>query len=122
KLLSGDRDHMNLIEGVIRRVITKMSLRHQPVLDQFQDEIFRLPLNSRLLILGPAGTGKTTTLIKRLGQKLDQDILDEDDKELVITISRSTTTPHSKSWVMFTPTELLKQYLKEAFAKEGIAA
>ena len=122
QLLAVERDQMNLIEGVRRRVITKISLRDQPVLDQFQDEIFRLPLNSRLLILGPAGTGKTTTLIKRLGQKLDQDILDEDDKELVATISQSTTTPHSQSWLMLTPTELLKQYLKEAFAKEGIAA
>ena len=122
QLLAGERAQMNLIEGVRRRVITKMALRDQPVLDQFQDEIFRLPLGNRLLILGPAGTGKTTTLIKRLGQKLDQEFLDEDDKDLVITISRSTTLSHSKSWVMFTPTELLKQYLKEAFAKEGIAA
>lgn len=122
QLLAVERAQMNLIEGVRRRVIKKMTLRDQPVLDQFQDEIFRLPLNNRLLILGPAGTGKTTTLIKRLGQKLDQEVLDEDDKELVATISQSTTTPHSQSWEMFTPTELLKQYLKEAFAKEGIAA
>jgi flagellar biosynthesis GTPase FlhF len=122
QLLAVERAQMNLIEGVRRRVIKKMALRDQPVLDQFQDEIFRLPLNNRLLILGPAGTGKTTTLIKRLGQKLDQESLDEDDKELVATIRQSTTTPHSQSWGMFTPTELLKQYLKEAFAKEGIAA
>jgi len=122
QILAAERVEMNLIEGVRRRVITKMALRDQPVLDQFQDEIFRLPLNKRLLILGPPGTGKTTTLIRRLGQKLDQDFLDEDEKELVTTISLSMTTPHSNSWLMFTPTELLKQYLKEAFAKEGIAA
>lgn len=122
QLLASERLQMNLIEGVRRRVITKMALREQPVLDQFQDEIFRLRLNSRLLILGPAGTGKTTTLIRRLGQKLDQEFLDEDDKQLMAIINQSTTTPHSKSWIMFTPTELLKQYLKEAFAKEGIAA
>lgn len=122
QILAAERVEMNLIEGVRRRVITKMALRDQPVLDQFQDEIFRLPLNKRLLILGPPGTGKTTTLIRRLGQKLDQEFLDEDEKELVTTISQSMTTPHSNSWLMFTPTELLKQYLKEAFAKEGIAA
>jgi molybdopterin-guanine dinucleotide biosynthesis protein len=113
RLLAVERTQMNLIEGVRRRVIKKMALRDQPVLDQFQDEIFRLPLNNRLLILGPAGTGKTTTLIKRLGQKLDQESLDEDDKELVATIRQSTTTPHSQSWEMFTPTELLKQYLQK---------
>jgi hypothetical protein len=122
QLLTSERVELNVTEGVRRRVITKMALRDQPVLDQFQDEIFRLPLNNRLFIHGPAGTGKTTTLIKRLGQKLDQAFLDEGDKELVATISQSISTPHSKSWVMFTPTELLKQYLKEAFAKEGIAA
>ena len=122
QLLAVERAQINLIEGVRRRVITKMALRDQPVLDQFQDEIFRLPLDSRLLIVGPAGTGKTTTLIKRLGQKLDQEFLDEDDKQLVAAISPLSTTPHSQSWVMFTPTELLKQYLKESFAKEGIAA
>lgn len=122
QMLATERAEMNVIEGVRRRVITKMALRDQPVLDQFQDEIFRLPLDSRLFILGPAGTGKTTTLIKRLGQKLDQEFLGEDDKELLATISQSLSTSHSKSWVMFTPTELLKQYLKEAFAKEGIAA
>ena len=122
QLLAVERLQVNVIEGVRRRVVTKMALRDQPVLDQFQDEIFRLPLSNRLFILGPAGTGKTTTLIKRLGQKLDQDALGDEDKELVTTISQSMTTPHSKSWEMFTPTELLKQYLKEAFAKEGIAA
>jgi hypothetical protein len=122
QLLTAERDEINIVDGVRRRVITKMALRDQPVLDQFQDEIFRLSLNNRLLITGPAGTGKTTTLIKRLGQKLDQEFLDEDDKELLATISKSTSVPHSKSWVMFTPTELLKRYLKEAFAKEGIAA
>jgi hypothetical protein len=29
---------------------------------------------------------------------------------------------HADSWLMFTPTELLKQYVKEAFNQEGIAA
>lgn len=122
QLLAEERATVNLVEGVRRRVITKMALRDQPILDEFQDEIFRLPLNSQLLILGPPGTGKTTTLIRRLGQKLDHEFLEEDEKQLVETINRSTTMPHAQSWLMFTPTELLKQYLKEAFAKEGIAA
>lgn len=82
QLLAEETSRMNIIDGVRRAVITKMGLRDQPILDQYQDEIFRLPLDTRLLILGPPGTGKTTTLIRRLGQKLDLDYLDEDENDL----------------------------------------
>jgi SpoVK/Ycf46/Vps4 family AAA+-type ATPase len=75
-LLADGRAAENVVEGLRRSVVAKMALRDQPLLDQYQDEIFRLPLSTRLLILGPPGTGKTTTLIKRLGQKLDWDSLE----------------------------------------------
>ncbi len=84
----------NVIEGMRRSVISKMGLRDQPILDQHQDEIFRLPLEAQLLILGPPGTGKTTTLIRRLGQKLDAAYLDEDEKRIIESISLSNTSPH----------------------------
>lgn len=122
QLLAEESEATNIIEGVRRSVITKMGLRDQPILDQYQDEIFRLPLDQRLLILGPPGTGKTTTLIRRLGQKLDIDSLEEGERRAVESISSATCVSHADSWVMFTPTELLKQYLKEAFAREGVPA
>jgi hypothetical protein len=122
QLLASAEASQNVIEGMKRSVITKMGLRDQPVLDQFQDEIFRLPLNRRVLLLGPPGTGKTTTLIRRLGQKLDVQFLDEDEQRVAEELGQSQQVPHGKSWLMFTPTELLKQYLKEAFAREGIPA
>ena len=112
----------DIIEGVKRTVITKMGLRDQPILDRYQDEIFRLPLQKQLLIIGPPGTGKTTTLIRRLGQKLDQAYLEDDEKRVAAAAEAESGLLHRDSWLMFTPTELLKQYLKEAFAREGIAA
>ncbi|NNA41298.1 ATP-binding domain-containing protein [Pseudomonas lundensis] len=122
QLLAEETVNANIIDGVRRSVITKMGLRDQPVLDQYQDEIFRLPLDKRLLILGPPGTGKTTTLIRRLGQKLDTAFLEEGEQRLVETVATAQGVAHSNSWLMFTPTELLKQYLKEAFAREGVPA
>ncbi len=112
----------NVLQGLRRSVITKMALRDQPILDQFQDEIFRLPLSNQLLILGPPGTGKTTTLIRRLGQKLDVEHLEEEEKALVQRSDVTGGLGHAQSWLMFTPTDLLKQYVKEAFAREGIPA
>lgn len=122
QLLANAEASQNIIEGMKRSVITKMGLRDQPVLDQFQDGIFRLPLNRRVLLLGPPGTGKTTTLIRRLGQKLDAQFLDEDEQRVVEELAQSQQLAHARNWLMFTPTELLKQYLKEAFAREGIPA
>lgn len=122
KILAEEQDSKNFILGIRRNVITKMGLRDQPILDQYQDKIFRLPLDSRLLLLGAPGTGKTTTLIRRLGQKLDREFLETSEKNLVKALDESTELVHEQSWLMFTPTELLRQYVKEAFARENIPA
>ncbi|MCZ2339992.1 MAG: hypothetical protein LC127_17750 [Chitinophagales bacterium] len=64
-------NNFNVIsEGVSHQIHTAIGLRNQPTLDQFQGEIFRLPLDSQLIILGPPGTGKTTTLVSVLVKNL----------------------------------------------------
>ena len=106
--------------GISHQVRTAMGLRDQPILDKFQGEIFRRTLDSQLIILGPPGTGKTTTLIKRLGQKLDLDVLDGRERRIVANTSSAIS--HDINWMMFTPSELLKHYLKEAFNREQVPA
>jgi superfamily I DNA/RNA helicase len=117
-LLEGEKQDDNIKQGIVHQIRSAMSLRDQPILDKIQDEIFRLPLDSQLIILGPPGTGKTTTLIKRLGQKINQSFLDQAEQAKV---QRDITgLPHEQSWLLFTPTELLKHYVKEAFGREKV--
>lgn len=112
----------SLIAGLQRTVIAKMGLRDQPILNSIQDGIFRLPIDRQLILLGPPGTGKTTTLIRRLSQKLDQAYLTEDETDLVEAAKAPDRPPHEESWLMFAPTKLLRLYLKEAFAREQVPA
>jgi hypothetical protein len=115
----------NVIDGIRRAVLSHMGLRDQPILDRHQDEIFRLPLDTRCYLSGPPGTGKTTTLIRRLGQKIDledPESLQPSERSLIERVKQETGIEHRTSWIMFSPTELLRQYVKEAFAREGFPA
>ncbi|MEK7764128.1 MAG: ATP-binding domain-containing protein [Nitrospirota bacterium] len=103
--------------NIRRQTIDRIALRDQAILDAHQGEIFRLPINKRLVLFGPPGTGKTTTLIKRIAQKRTIDELGDDERQLVNNLDLDPT-----NWVMYSPTELLKLYLRDAFNKEGVPA
>lgn len=119
ELEAADRAASSVQEGLRRSVIDRISLRDAAILDQYQGAVFRLPVNRRVMLSGPPGTGKTTTLIKRIAQKGRADEVSEEERELATDVDEVF---HSDNWIMFTPTELLKQYLKEAFARESVAA
>ena len=110
------------IKGKLRGIRDKMKLPDQFILDQYQDELFRLPLDSRILLLGAPGTGKTTTLIRRLSQKLDIEFLSDNEKRIAGINNSETESNYSESWIMFTPTDFLRLYVKDAFNREGISA
>jgi hypothetical protein len=112
-LLKGRTD-----EHASRRRSYSVQLPDQAILDPTQDEIFRLPLQSRLRISGAPGTGKTTVLLKRLSQKTKREFLTEDEAALI----RDEDWKDGRNWMLFTPSDLLKVYLKEAMAKELLPA
>jgi hypothetical protein len=109
-------------EKLKRRAIERIALRDQPILDEHQGEVFRSPLNQRLVLLGPPGSGKTTTLIRRLAQKRKPETLTDDEKSALSAAGLDDTAANARSWVMFTPTELLKLYLRDAFNEENVPA
>ena len=125
ELLDGPTKYDETVtEGAHRTTIKEMHLPGMSILDLHQDKIFRKPMNTQFFLSGAPGTGKTTTLIKRIGQKTDRDVLDElkEERQLSRQAEEETQIPHETSWMVFSPTELLRQYVKEAFAKEGIPA
>ena len=107
------------LQRIRRKVVDRIALRDRPILNKFQGAIFRLPLDRQVILFGPPGSGKTTTLIKRLAQKRTSDALTDSEQRLVAN-SLGDDLLRPDSWAMFSPAELLKQYLGDAFNKEGV--
>ncbi len=105
-----------------RNAIDRIALRDQPILDRYQGEVFRLPLDRRVLLLGQPGTGKTTTLIKRIAQKQTLSELPREELDLVESTALAERFAANDGWAMFAPTELLTFYLRDAFNREGVPA
>jgi len=113
KLLQGTSE-----KELARTIRYSVQLPDQAILDESQDDIFRLPLNAYIIITGAPGTGKTTVLLKRLSQKTKKEFLTEAEaKGLTDQVFKD-----GKNWILFTPSDLLKVYLREAAAKELLPA
>lgn len=104
----------------VRQSLKGTGLRNEAVLNKVQDRIFRLPMGRQVMLEGPPGTGKTSTLIKRLAQKLA--LTRDSTEDFRLVEENGLGTPHRDSWIMFSPTPLLELYLVQAFADNNVAS
>jgi len=117
------RSLRRLLEGILEAETTRsirysVQLPDQAILDEAQDDIFRLPFSEHICISGAPGTGKTTVLLKRLSQKTKREFLTDAERKT----APDQIFKDGKNWILFTPSDLLKVYLKEAMAKELLPA
>jgi hypothetical protein len=103
---------------------TTASLRQNFLLDPRQNAIKRTRLFAGPLVVdGGPGTGKTTLLIHRIQYMMSPEITEDDrlkkklSNELWERIRNQQT-----GWIFFSPTALLKKYLENAMAAEGLEA
>jgi len=103
-----------------RRMAERLELADIPVVDSLQGEIWRKNIRRFIVITGAPGTGKTTTAIKRLAQKTDPSALKQEISESEEILRE--WLGGTKSWILFTPSELLRNYLHQALADENLPA
>jgi len=115
-------EEADIVKGIRRSIIDSIYLRDQPILDEHQIKIYRSPLTSNLIITGSAGTGKTTVLINRISLATKPENLTEEEKEGIRSPGMKLLNERNENWVLYTPTDLLKMYLQQAFNKESIPA
>jgi len=116
-----EKEKDQIIAGRLHETVSSFNFRVEHTLDKEQDEIARLPLNYSLILLGPAGSGKTTTLIHRVRQKLNREYLSDTEKKIISEID-DAHRPYEDNWIMFSPTELLSLQLQKAFNEDGVPA
>lgn len=122
---------LNEAQSFIRK---NAELRHQPILDRFQEEIKRSGIfNGTIAIDGGPGTGKTTSLIQRIKFLTDREAMlghknSKGENEAIGYLDKFSKSQleslfgKDKNWVFFTPNELLKLFLRNSMISEGLKA
>ncbi len=107
--------YFNKAQNFIRKLA---SLRYQPILDEIQDAIRRSNIfTNPLIINGGPGTGKTISLIQRIKFLISRSI---EEYITLNQVQKDILFVSNSSWIFYTPTNLLAEFLKEAMNKENL--
>lgn len=119
------------MEQLTRYIRQQGKLRFNPILDPVQNRIKTQNLFNGVTVVidGGPGTGKTTTMIQRLKYLTDWNAIEEDfvneTSQYQLTASQrdhlNEAIKEHRDWMFFSPSKLLKEYLKDAMNREGLA-
>jgi hypothetical protein len=118
----GEAEHRkkNALEKAQSFIRKHAELRHQPILDPWQEEIKRSHLYDKTVAInGGPGTGKTTSLIQRIKFLLDEKAMEEYMPKLSNT-EKDKLFKNGNNWMFFSPNELLKLFLRNNMTAEGL--
>jgi hypothetical protein len=104
-------------EGESRLPARSHALALPPLLDLAQDEVLRRPFGTPQFIVGPPGSGKTVTLVRRLDFMITREALEAEAPDLPDRLAALSSQPHQTSWYLFVPTDGERRYLRDAFAE-----
>ena len=119
-------DSPKVLHGILRTKKTTFALKHI-ILSFEQDNVCRSATDDSIILLGAPGTGKTTTLLQRLRNKLFfiEDIkkgsTENYDEDEIERYKYAINNGMSTEWALFTPAKLLKQYLMRALDKNELS-
>ncbi len=119
-------DSINKYKAACSFIRTQASLRINPIIDAAQNAVkFSHVYDGKCVVVdGGPGTGKTTTLIQRLKYLISRIELEDNmlnNPEIKITEEQfQVILKNDGDWLFFSPTELLRMYLRDAMNEEGL--
>lgn len=127
RILTLQREDLRNITIYIRK---QGEIRHTHIIDPIQTGIMSQNLfdGKTIVIEGGPGTGKTTTMIHRLGYLTEVFAIEADQKEgtNIYKLDRTQrkellkAIEEQRDWMFFSPSAMLKKYLADAMQKEGL--